>query len=93
MTPLQVMQGAVAHLLKRARREKEPLKSELKVQAAEIAAKVAPYLHPRLSAVEHTGNHGGPIQSEVRQIPDDVAERIKAALGIDIRKSPEEPWH
>ena len=53
------MQNTVEHLMRRAAREKEPSKSALMIQASEIAAKVAPYLHPRLSAVEHTGDDGG----------------------------------
>ena len=93
MTPLEVMQGTVEHLLRRAAREKEPVKSELRVQAAEIAAKIAPYIHPRLSAVAHTGKDGGPVQHEVRQVPDSVAERILAATGVDVRKAPEETRH
>jgi hypothetical protein len=93
MTPLQVMQSTVEHLLRRASREKESLKSELEVQAAEIAAKMAPYVHPRLSAVEHTGKDGRPLHVDVRKIPDGVAERILAVTGVDIRHSPEMTRH
>ena len=33
-------------------------------RAAEVAAKAAPYLHPRLQAIEHSGKDGGPIHHE-----------------------------
>ena len=85
MTPLQVMQGTVEHLMLRSARVKEPLKSELRVRAAEIAAKIAPYIHPRLASVEHTGKHGGPMEMSVYPVPDAVAERILAITGLDVR--------
>jgi Family of unknown function (DUF5681) len=53
--PIEVMLGAVAHFRRRARRVKEPERSELLERAAGIAAKVAPYIHPRLSSVESRG--------------------------------------
>ncbi len=37
-------------------------------KAAAIAAQAAPYLHPRLSAVQHGGKDGGPIPHSVRVI-------------------------
>ena len=45
VTPLEVMVDAMAHLRK---------KGDL-VEAAKIAALAAPYVHPRLSAIEHSG--------------------------------------
>jgi hypothetical protein len=53
--PIDVMLGAMAHFRRRARRVKEPERSELLSRAADIAAKVAPYIHPRLSSIESRG--------------------------------------
>lgn len=85
ITPLQVMLGTVEHLLRRARTAREPERTELMVQASDIAAKIAPYLHPRLQAIQHTGAGGGPIRTETHEIPDAVADRLLATLGLDIR--------
>jgi hypothetical protein len=54
--PIEVMLGAVAHFRRRARRVKEPERSELLERAAAIAAKVAPYIHPRLASIESRGS-------------------------------------
>jgi hypothetical protein len=37
--------------------------------AATIARHAAPYVHPRLSAIEHTGKNGAPLQSGVLLVP------------------------
>src|SRR5262252_3910816 len=37
-------------------------------EAAEIARHAAPYKHPRLSAVQHTGKGGDPIQLDVTEV-------------------------
>ena len=37
--------------------------------AATIARHAAPYVHPRLSAIEHTGKDGAPLQSGVLVVP------------------------
>jgi len=39
--------------------------------AADWAAKEAPYIHPKLAAIEHTGRNGGPIELTVTS--DDAA--------------------
>ena len=47
--------------------------------AAAVAA--APYVHPKLSAIEHTGDVGGPFQHESitnEEIEKEVAERFAA---------------
>ena len=36
---------------------------------ATIAKHAAPYVHPRLSAIEHTGKDGAPLQSGVLVVP------------------------
>ena len=50
--------------------------------AASVGRNVAPYVHPRLSAIEHTGKNGAPLQSGVLLVPGlmDIEEWEKAAL-------------
>ena len=49
--------------------------------AATIARHAAPYVHPRLSAIEHTGKDGTPLQSGVLVVPNamSMAEWEQAA--------------
>jgi hypothetical protein len=44
----------------------------------EAAKAAAPYVHPKLAAIEHTGKGGGPIQSEstVTVTPDEAYKRM-----------------
>jgi hypothetical protein len=37
--------------------------------AAAVGRHIAPYIHPRLSAIEHTGKNGAPLQSGVLLVP------------------------
>lgn len=46
--------------------------------AQEAAKDAAPYIHPRLAAVEHTGRDGGPIELMLEQIAANPKSRIKA---------------
>lgn len=69
MTPLQMLQTASALLWKRATTGKDgkPLKpaeidAEMLERACAIAKDAAPYLHPRLNAIQHTGKDGEPIK-------------------------------
>ncbi len=50
--------------------------------AAAVGRHVAPYVHPRLSAIEHTGKNGTPLQSGVLLVPGlmDIDEWEKLAL-------------
>ncbi len=50
--------------------------------AAAVGRHVAPYMHPRLSAIEHTGKDGAPLQSGVLLVPSlmDIDEWEKVAL-------------
>ena len=41
--------------------------------AATIARHAAPYVHPRLSAIEHTGKDGAPLQSGVLVVPNPLS--------------------
>ena len=49
----------------------DALESRVKLlnMAATIAKHAAPYMHPRLSAIEHTGKDGAPLQSGVLVVP------------------------
>jgi hypothetical protein len=38
---------------------------ELLERAADIATKAAPYLHPKLQSVQHTGSDGDPIDKHI----------------------------
>jgi hypothetical protein len=50
--------------------------------AAAVGRHVAPYVHTRLSAIEHTGKDGAPLQSGVLLVPSlmDIDEWEKVAL-------------
>lgn len=63
LTPLDYLLGVM-------RREEET--AERRMDAAKAAA---PYVHPRLAAVEHAGPNGGPIQfSKIERVIVDPAE-------------------
>lgn len=69
MTPLQVMQSAIGVFLRRATLDKRGRKLpegevdlNLLERACTIAKDAAPYLHPRLNAIQHTGKDGEPIR-------------------------------
>jgi len=53
MTPLEVM-------LRAMKEHAEALRWD---QAASVAKDAAPYIHPRLAAIEHAGPGGGPMQA------------------------------
>lgn len=54
ITPLEVMLGAMRDFWESGDKEK----------AAGFAKDAAPYMHPRLTAVEHTGTDGGAIKTD-----------------------------
>jgi hypothetical protein len=67
ITPLEVMLRTMREMVEVAdtlnRRSKERL-----IQlagASGIAKDAAPYCHPRLNSIEHTGKNGAAIQSEI----------------------------
>ena len=53
--------------------------------AATIARHAAPYVHPRLSAIEHTGKDGAPLQSGVLVVP--------SAMSMDEWEQAAQPIH
>ena len=79
ITPLEVMMKVMHQLYEHASNireedlgEKESA-SEARIKLLNMAATVgrhaAPYVHPRLSAIEHTGKDGTPLQSGVLVVP------------------------
>lgn len=75
ITPLEIMMTTMRDLWSDAGTGKT-VNLGKRMQACAIAEKVAPYCHPKLSAIEHTGPEGGPIQTE--SIPTDPIEASKA---------------
>lgn len=73
-TPLEVMIEAMRHHLAVARQAQAV--GDVKIagaalrQAADLAAQAAPYVHPRLTAVQHSGHNGGPVEVVRRVIVD-----------------------
>jgi hypothetical protein len=61
------------YLLEVLREANNPLAVRL-----EAAARAAPYVHPRLASVEHTGADGGPIQTA--DVSDEARARALAAF-------------
>lgn len=80
-----------------ARREKEiakggdtPLDYMLKVmrnpkahpqRRDDMAKAAAPYVHPKLAAVQHSGPHGGPIPVDLTHVSSDDLQRLKTIFG------------
>ncbi len=58
ITPLEVMIEAMRFHHRRAQKANDEKKGEHLKEAATMAEKAAPYMHPRLAAVEHTGKGG-----------------------------------
>lgn len=48
--------------------------------AREAAKDAAPYMHPRLQAIEHTGKDGGPMEHAVALTDTELARKIAFAL-------------
>lgn len=76
ITPLEVMVKTMHEILEEAGKhehEDPALMMEGRIKllnmAATIAKHAAPYMHPRLSAIEHTGKDGTPLQSGVLVVP------------------------
>ncbi|QWD36557.1 hypothetical protein G6674_06300 [Polynucleobacter paneuropaeus] len=79
ITPLEVMMKVMHQLYEEAGNVSErdlgdkELASEARIKLLNMAATVgrhaAPYVHPRLSAIEHTGKDGVPLQSGVLVVP------------------------
>lgn len=68
ITPLEVMMLAMRAHVKAKRLD----------QAAAIAKDAAPYMHPRLAAVQHSGPNGKPIAVAHLKLPDLSDEQLGA---------------
>jgi len=79
ITPLEVMMKVMHQLYEEASNVQaeelgdKALANETRIKLLNMAATVgrhaAPYVHPRLSAIEHTGKDGAPLQSGVLVVP------------------------
>jgi hypothetical protein len=75
LTPLEVMLKAMRRLVEKAEQvegvqqgEGEKIVSplELLVEAASVAKDAAPYMHPRLAAIEHSSDPDSPLEMVFR---------------------------
>jgi hypothetical protein len=108
ITPLEVMLQAMNRFLERAeeldkndselsefdelgRTDKEKALSMYK-EASFIAQSAAPYIHPKLSAIEHTGKDGGPIETNdlSKLTRDQVKSRISELLSKMTKENSDE---
>lgn len=63
VTPLEIMLDSMMAFADQAKKSKDPeIKLKLMAEAASVAKDAAPYVHPRLQAIEHTGAEGGAIE-------------------------------
>lgn len=79
VTPLEVMMKVMHQLFEEASNVQDEelgdkaLANEARIKLLNMAATVgrhaAPYVHPRLSVIEHTGKDGAPLQSGVLVVP------------------------
>lgn len=89
LTPLEFM----LNLMRMEVDEDADIQQRIAVNAMrfEAAKAAAPYVHPRLNAVEHTGKDGGPI--ETKEVTDNELTRWLAfeATKSVIKKAQHEP--
>ena len=95
ITPLEVMMKVMHQLYEEASNVQEEelddktLANEARIKLLNMAATVgrhaAPYVHPRLSAIEHTGKDGMPLQSGVLVVP--------SAMSLDEWEQAAQPKH
>jgi hypothetical protein len=58
----------------------------------EMAKASAPYVHPKLAAVQHTGRDGGPVEIDLSGVPSELLaqfEPLLAALAGPAGRPPE----
>lgn len=53
-------------------------------EAAEIASKAAPYVHPRLAAVQHMSQADEFARMSCEELTAELHRRLKEYLGIDL---------
>lgn len=69
ITPLEVMLQAMKGCLNAAKRARGDKRRELMAAAADHAKDAAPYMHPRLTAVDHTQGGGKDLPTPVPSAP------------------------
>lgn len=74
-TPLEVMLEGMRHYLAIGNLDK----------ACAFAKDAAPYIHPRLAAIQHTGTDGGPIETQDVSLPE-LARKIALILSLAARE-------
>lgn len=86
VTPLDVMLGTMRELWNKAEAgevgmsgEKVVTPLDYRLQAAEVAHKAAPFVHPKLANIEAqvSGPDGGPVEHEVTMVDE---KQVKAAV-------------
>jgi hypothetical protein len=81
MTPLEVMLGVMKELW-------DIGSTEAKVQAAKIAKDAAPYIHPSLTSVKHSG---GLSVRRASEMTDDELAAIASGSRPNVTDAPETP--
>lgn len=76
-SPLDIMLGAARAVWTEATKG-ERIDLDKAAAAASIAKDAAPYVHPKLASIEHTGKDGKDLIPEAS--PDDVARRLAFML-------------
>lgn len=72
ITPLEVMLQAM----------RKHVEAERWDEAAAQAKDAAPYMHPKLAAVQHTGRDGGPIlTADLSKVSDDQLATLETVFG------------
>jgi hypothetical protein len=72
LTPLEVMLKAM----------REHADNKRWDEAASIAKDAAPYMHAKLSSIQHTGRNGGPIQTvDLTKLSGDELDQLESIFG------------
>lgn len=79
--PLEIMLGAARILWARAH-EGEAVDLDMVERAGSMAKDAAPYVHPRLASVAHTGRDGGPIAvADLSRLSNDQLATLESVFG------------
>lgn len=65
ITPIEVMLQAMREHHEFALELEGMARLTMLAEATDMAVKAAPFVHPRLQAVQHTGSGGGPLQANI----------------------------
>lgn len=79
--PLEIMLGAARTLWAKAH-EGETVDLDMVERAGSMAKDAAPYVHPRLASVAHTGRDGGPIAvADLSRLSNDQLATLESVFG------------